>query len=132
MENFKLPSITPFQFVDNIYLSKENLIVDDWSEKQYNPYLVNKALSYGADTCIFANEMNSRPHIPKKLQYDFLKYIIKPKKRFNKWLKSEKTEAIEVIKVFYGYSDNKARKVLSLFSQEQISIMKQKLEKGGR
>lgn len=132
MDEFKIPSITPFQFVDSIQHTKENLIVDDWSEKQYNPYIVNRALSMGADTCIFANEMNSRPHIPKKLQYDFLKYIIKPKKRFNKWIKGEKQEAIEVIKTFYGYSDNKARKVLSLFSQEQLKTMKQKLEKGGR
>jgi len=75
--------------------------------------------------------MNSRTHRSKKLQYDFLRYIIKPKKKYNKWLKSEKLEAIEVIKEFYGYSNEKARQVCSILSPQQIEVLKQKLRKGG-
>ena len=78
------------------------MIVDDWSEKQYNPYIVNKALSYGADTVIACNEMNSRPHIEKRPQFDFLKAVVRPKKRFNKWLKPVKEEDLEVVKEWYG------------------------------
>lgn len=130
-EEYKVPSISPFDFVNSIHHSKENLIVDEWSEKQYSQYIVNKALSFGMDTVIQANEMNSRPHIDKKLQFDFLRYIIKPKKRFNKWLKGEKLEAIEVIKAYYGYSNEKAHQVCSILSQEQIEHLKQKLKRGG-
>jgi hypothetical protein len=130
-EDYKLPSISPFDFVNSIHHTKENLIVDDWSEKQYNPFIVNKALSFGADTVIYANEMNSRPHIPKKLQYDFLINTIKPKKRYNKWLKGEKVEAIEVIKAYYGYSTEKAHQVCSILSPACIKQMKERLRKGG-
>ena len=130
-EEYKLPSISPFDFVNSIHHTKEDLIVDEWSEKQYNPFIINKALSYGADTVIYVNEMNSRPHIDKKLQYHFLINIIKPKKRFNKWLKSEKIEAIDVIKEYYGYNNEKAHQVYSILSLEQIQQMKQQLNKGG-
>ena len=72
IQPYKAPAISPFDFINAIHYSKENLIVDDWSEKQYKPFIVNKGLSYGADTVIPANEMNSRPHLDKKLQFSFL------------------------------------------------------------
>ncbi len=127
----KTPAITPFDFLNAINFTKENLIVDDWSEKQYVPFIVNRGLGYGADTVIQANEMNSRPHIDKKLQFDFLINNVRPKKRFNKWLKAERLESVEIIKQYYGYSTNKAHQVLSLLSDTQIEHIKRKLEKGG-
>lgn len=130
-EPYKSPSISPFDFINAINYSKEELIVDDWSEKQYIPYIVNKGLSYGSDTVIPANEVNSRPHLDKKLQFQFLINTIRPRKRFNKWVKAEKVEAIEVVKTYYGYSTEKARQALSILSTEQIEYLKQKLEKGG-
>ena len=33
-EKFKMPSISPFDFVNSIHYSKDNLIVDEWSEKR--------------------------------------------------------------------------------------------------
>lgn len=130
-EKYDNVKINPFDFINAIHHSKENLIVDDWSEKQYNPYIVNKGLSYGQDTVIPANEMNSRPHLDKILQFSFLIYIIRPKKRFNKWLKAEKIEALEVIREYYGYSKEKARQVLPLLNDEQIEIIKTRIYKGG-
>lgn len=126
-----LPSISPFDFVNAINDTKEDLIVDEWSEKQYNPFIINKALSYGADTVIQANEMNSRTHLDKKLQFDFLRLLIKRKKRYNKWLKAEKLEAIDVVKQYYGYSTSKAQECVTILSQEQINTLKQKIKKGG-
>lgn len=130
-EVYKAPAISPFDFINAITFNKTELIVDDWSEKQYVSYIVNKGLSYGADTVIPANEMNSRPHIDKKLQFQFLINSIRPRKRFNKWIKAEKIESIEVVKTHYGYSTEKARQALSILNQSQIDYLKQKLEKGG-
>lgn len=130
-ENYKVPSITPFEFLNSINYSKEELIVDDWSEKQYIPYLINKGLSFSPDTAIPGNEMNSRPHLEKKLQFQFLINTIRPKKRYNKWLKAEKVEAIETIKAYYGYSTEKARQALSILTKEQLQIIKTKMYKGG-
>jgi hypothetical protein len=128
---YKSPSISPFDFVNSVQFDKKDLIVDDWSERQYNPFIINKSLSFGADTVIQANEMNSRPHLDKKLQFDFLRNIIPAKKRYNKWLKGEKLEAIEIVKQYYGYNTVKAQEVVSILSHQQIDSLKQKLKKGG-
>ena len=128
---YKAPSISPFDFINAIHHSKEKLIVDDWSEKQYNPYIINKGLSYGPDTVIPANEMNSRPHLAKILQFDFLINIIRPRKRFNKWIKAEKVAELEVIKEYYGYSTEKAKQVLPLLNSSTIEEMRKRITKGG-
>lgn len=129
---YKAPSISPFDFINAIHYTKENLIVDDWSEKQYNPYIINKGLSYGHDTVIPANEMNSRPHLDKVLQFQFLINIIRPRKRFNKWLKADKIDALEVIKEYYGYSTEKAKQILPLLNESQLQKLKIRLSKGGK
>lgn len=124
--------MSPFDFVKSINDTKENLITDDWSEDQYNAFIVNKALSFTPDTIIYANEMNSRPHLEKVLQYQFLINIVRKKKRFSKWIKKEKIEAIDIIKEYYGYNTDKARQAVSILSKEQIDDIKSKLYKGGR
>lgn len=132
IEEYKAPRITPFDFINAITHGKNNLMVDDWSERQYEAWMVNRGLSFGSDTVIQANEMNSRPHLDRKLQFDFLINIVRPKKRFNKWIKAEKTEAIDIIKEYYEYSNRQARQVVSLFDDHQLELLKQKLQKGGR
>ena len=129
---YKAPAISPFDFINAIHYSKENLIVDDWSEKQYNPYIINKGLSYGHDTVIPANEMNSRPHIDKLLQFQFLINIIRPKKRFNKWIKAEKIDDLEIVKEYYGYSTEKAKQVLPLLNDSVVKELRIRITKGGK
>ncbi len=131
-ETYKSPAITPFEFINAIHHSKENLIVDEWSEKQYNPSIINKGLSYGHDTVIPANEMNSRPHLDKTLQFHFLINIIRPKKRFNKWIKAEKVDDLETVKEYYGYSTEKAKQILPLLNESIIDEMRKRITKGGK
>lgn len=131
VEDYKMAKISPFDFVNAIHYTKENLIVDEWSEKQYNPFVVNKSLSFGADTVIPANEMNSRPHIEKRLQFDFLINTIRPRKRFNKWLKADNIEDLEVVKRYYNYNTEKAQQALRILSPEQLNIIKERLNTGG-
>ena len=133
-EQFKVKkkAISPFDFVNAIHHTKEDMIVDEWSEKQYNPFIVNKALSYGADTVIACNEMNSRPHVDKKAQFDFLRGIVRPKKRFNKWLKPIKECDLEIVKEYYGYNNTHAQGALRILTDEQLEEIKKKLNKGGK
>jgi len=131
IEEYKLPKISPFDFVNAIHHTKEGLIVDEWSEKQYNGFIVNKALSFGLDTVVAANEMNSRPHLEKRLQFDFLINIVRPRKRFNKWLKAEKIEDLEVVKKYYNYNTDKALQALRILTPEQLIKIKEKLNTGG-
>ena len=124
--------MSPFDYVNEILQGKKNLIVDDYTEKSYEPFLVNRALSYHFDCIMFANEMNQRPFVDKKLQNDYLINTIRSRKRpFNKWVKAEKSEDIECIKAFYGVSTPKAQEALSLLTEEQLQQLKEKTAEGG-
>ena len=122
----------PFDYVNQILQGKKNLIVDEITEKEYNPFLTNRSLSYHYDCILFANEMNQRQFLDKKLQNSFLINTVRSRKRpFAKWIKTEKSEHLECIKKYFNYSDMRAREVLSLLSEEQIQELKEKTETGG-
>lgn len=122
----------PFDYVNQILHGKKNLIVDEATEKNYNPFIVNRSLSYHYDCVLFANEMNQRHFLDKKLQNLFLINTVRSRKRpFAKWIKSEKSEDIECIKKYFNYSDMRAREVLLLLSEDQIQQLKEKTESGG-
>lgn len=125
-------SIGPFDYLNSINDTKEDLMVDDLAEKQYNPYMVNKGLSYFQDTVLFANEMNVLNSLPKRLQYDWFINTIRKRKRFSKWNKPNVESDIEAVKEYYGYSNEKARNVLSLLSPTQLKTIKNKVSKNGR
>ena len=129
----KLKKISPFDFANSINHTKEVLIVDERTEKEYNPFIVNRAMGFGKDTVIAGNEMNARPHLDNKLQYDFLRSVVRKAKRYNKWLKSEE-ENIEAIQKFFGYSFMKAKEALNLLSETEIDLIKLHLNtsKGGK
>ena len=122
----------PFDYVNSILQNKKNLIVDELTEKDYSPFLVNRTLSYHKDCIMYANEMNRRHLADKKLQYDFLLNTIRSQKRpFAKWVKAEKSEDLECIKHVFGLSDQKAREAKRLLSNEQIQQLKEQTDTGG-
>ena len=124
-----------FDYVNAINLTKKNIIEEsdnpELAEKFYSPFFINKALSQYCDTVKIANEMNQYPFIDKKLQFDFLLNIVRPKKRFTKWAKKEDNEDIELVMLYYGYSYDKARQVLPLLNHEQLTTIKKKRFEGG-
>jgi hypothetical protein len=127
----KRPKISPFDFVKDIQHPQKNLIVDEWSEGQYNPFMVNKALGFSQDTVIQANEMNSRPFLSKKMQNLFFLNTIRPKKRFTPWVKAEKVQDLDNVKRYYGYSNAKARSVLRVLTAQQLDYIRERLNTGG-
>jgi hypothetical protein len=124
--------MSPFDYVNSILQNKKQLIVDEGTEESYVPFLVNRSLSYHMDTIAFANEMNRRHFIDKKMQFDFLLNTVRSKKRpFAKWVKPEKIDDLSCIKQVYGFSDSKARDALRLLSDEQIQKLKEQTDVGG-
>ena len=121
-------------YLNSINLSKKNLMGDEdpaW-EKNYPPYIINKCMSHHMDTVMFANEMNQYPGLDKKLQYDFFINTVRPRKRFSPWGKKEKVKDIELVKEFYGYSTEKAMQALRILTENQLEIIRTKLNKGGK
>ena len=68
----------------------------------------------------------------KNFQVIFLINIIRSRKRFNKWIKPQKIEALDVVKEYYGYSNKQAIRVLPLLDSIQINKMKTCLDRGGK
>ena len=124
--------MSPFDYLNAINYTKKDVMVDDIAEKQYNPFMVNRGLSYFQDTVLMANEMNQNAHLDHRLQFDFLINIVRRRKRFSKWMKPETASDVEVVKEYYGYSNEKARQALTLLTPEQIIDIKKKVYKGGR
>ena len=121
-------------YLTSINWSKKKLMDTDdktW-EKKYPPFIINKGLSYFVDTVMFANEMNRLHHASKHMQFSFLINTIRSQKRFSKWLKASKIKDLDVVKQYFGYSNNRAREALSLLSKKQIDYIKEKLYKGGK
>ena len=127
----KASKTSPFDFVNAITFSKEDLMVDEAQEKQYTPFVVNRALSFSQDAILLANEMNKYPNLDHRLQFDFLRSIIRKRKRYEKWQKYEEPEKIQFIKTFYKYSTVKAMEVAPLLTDEALARMKDRMSTGG-
>jgi hypothetical protein len=119
--------------LNSINLTKKNLIDEDPSlEREYNPYIVNRIYSGHLDAVMFANEMNKYHFLPKKMQYSFYLNSLRVKKRFSPWLRKDEIKDLELVKRYYGYSNEKAKQALKILTKEQIIFIKSKFETGGR
>ena len=124
--------MSPFDYLNSINMTKKNLMVDEQSEKDYVPFIVNRGLGYFQDTVLLANEMNVNcSNLDHKMQYDFLKGTVKKKRRFSKWLKEDNDEKVDIICQAYGFSRSNAKSVVTLFDNTQIELLKKRLDKGG-
>lgn len=111
---------SPFDYIKSISETKEDMIVDAQSEKDYNAWIVNVGLSLYIDTVLYSNEMNMLPDLDNKLQYDYLLHSIKKRKRYTKWLKRKKDEDVLAIGKYFGYNINKSKMALSILTKEQL------------
>ena len=120
--------MNPFEIIKSISSTKKDVLEN---EKDYNAFMVNRGLSYFPDTVLYANEMNQYHHLDNRLQFDFLINIVRKRNRFSKWNKSIESENINAIKRYYGYSNEKARDVLPLLSNESLKIIRGRINHGG-
>ena len=119
-------SSNPFAFVDSISQTKNNLMEEGVPEEEYNPFLSNRGLSYHIDTVLYAQEMNVFHFLDKRLQYEYLLHSVRQRKRWGKWSKADvqELEKVSLISWRYGVSTKKAKEIMTLFSDEQITTMR--------
>lgn len=120
----------------SILQTKKHVITKENEKEDYVPFNVNKALSFYLDCILPANNMNRFPAADHLLQYHYLINTIRGYKRpFQKWHKREKSEALsealDAVKEYYDYSNEKAREALSILSHDQIDEIKYITRKGG-
>jgi hypothetical protein len=122
------------EYLKAINHTKEPLLDtdDEFVEKDYAPFVINRCLSYFTDTLFMVNEMNACPSIDKKMHFDYLLNSIRKRKRYSKWLKNEECQKVNVVKEYFGYSERKAREVVHLLSDSDIEEMAKYLYRGGK
>jgi len=119
------------EIIPSILQTKEYALLTEQDEKSYPSFMVNRALSYHRDTVLFANEMNRFTTLDNKLKYDFLLNIIRASKRpYSKWYKKVRSNDLEAVKEYYGYSDAKAEEALKILDDAQIELIQKQLYKG--
>jgi hypothetical protein len=119
-------------YLNSINHQKNNLLDETDAIKGYPPYIINRCLSGTIDTIMYANEMNIHHFLDKDIQYIFLLNSLRPKKRFSPWLKADKLKDLEIVKQYYGYSNEKAKTALGMLSKDQLEYIKSRLNVGGK
>jgi hypothetical protein len=126
----------PFVYADSVSYTKKNLMRgssnDELAEKGYKPFLVNRSMSYHHDSILFANEMNMRPHLDNKPQYEYLLNSLRKRKRFAKWAKEKPDASVEMVMEYYGYGRSKAEEALRVLTDDQLAMIEVALDKGGK
>jgi hypothetical protein len=120
------------EIIPSILQSKKNVFEDDPDYKDYNPFIINRALSFHPDCIPFVEEMNRMHYLDKDMQYQYLINTIRPMKRkFAPWQKAQVEKDMECVKEYFGYSNQKAKEAMRILSNEQIDEIKRKTDKGG-
>jgi hypothetical protein len=120
------------EILPSILQTKKSVFRDEIDFKEYNPWIINRALSYHMDCVLYANEMNRYSSLDPDIQYQYLLNTIRSMKRkFQPWQKSEADKDIECVKQYFGYSNEKAKEALRILTPEQIAEIKAKIIKGG-
>ena len=123
--------MSPFDYLKAINESKEDVMLTSQDEKKYAAFIVNRGLSFFMDTIFQANEINRNHHLDSRLQFDYLLNSIRQKKRYSKWLKSEKLDDLDIIKEYYGFGNEKTKNALQVLTDEQPAYIRRKLNQGG-
>jgi hypothetical protein len=120
-------------YLNSINFTKKNLMKSEDKEwiRKYPAFIINKILSGFQDTIMLVNEVNRNHFLDKDMQYSFLLNSIRSKKRFSPFLRASKLKDIDLVKEYYGYSNEKAKTVLDILTKDQLKLIKEKLYKGG-
>lgn len=104
---------------------------DTLAEKDYNPWIVNKALSYFPDTILLANDMNINHTLDKRPQYEYLLNATRQGKRWAKWVKEDKSDDVNTVMLAYNCSSAVAREYMTILTKAQLDQIRQSLQTGG-
>ena len=119
------------EVLNAINYDKTPLLEDDLQEKAYVPFVINRSLSYFPDTILYANQVNHYNQLDKKMQFDYLRLSLRPRKRFSKWIKSQEEDDLQLIKDHYNYSNERATEVLRVLTPNQIEDIRSLYNYGG-
>ena len=120
------------EILPSILKTKKSVIHDDIDAKDYDPFIINRSLSYHVDCVSYVNEMNKYPQIDKDMQYQYYMHSIRSMKRdFQPWQKPKKDQYLKHVKDYFGYSNQKAKEALDVLTEDQLKYIVEKTTIGG-
>lgn len=123
---------SPFDFVKSVCETKEYIYSDD-TEKDYQPFIINKALSFNIQDLFLASEINKYSSIPKKSQYDFYLNSLDKGRRSGRWVKKDSfPEDLAFIKEVFNYNNDQSIAALNIIGEDELLELKKLYNKGGR
>lgn len=120
-----------WDYENSISHNKKYINPDDNGTPSYVPLRTISILSNSVDTILYANDMNINIQLDPKLQYDYLFYSVRSKKRFFKRDKKTNFDVFQLVQNYYKYNDKRTQEALNILTKEQINIIIKKQEKGG-
>lgn len=124
-----------FKFVEAVSKSKKDLIKDaeipEDMEKEYNPYITNKAFSFYVDTILHANEMNCKHWVFKDAQFRYYLGALRPRFRKTEWFKAKKDADLDNIQQYFQCNRTVAKQYMRVLSNENLQVINNKVSKGG-
>ena len=118
-------------WLNSINQNKNNLYEED-PDAKYPAYIINRCMSGHLDSVMFANEMNLSHHLDSDMQYSFYLNSLRVKKRFSPWLRKDEIKDLDLVKRYYGYSNEKAKQALRILTKQQLNFIKSTFETGGK
>jgi hypothetical protein len=123
----------PFEYLNAINSGKDIITHADspeLAEDGYEPFLINKGLSYHLDSVLASNEMNLRHLADKKLQYLYYLYTLKPRKRIAKWHKPHRNDDVTIIQAASPMNKKRAEATLSLLTDGEFQQIQDMMNTG--
>ena len=117
-------------WLNSINHTKVNLLEEN-PDAKYPAYIINRCMSGHLDSIMFANEMNLSAHLDGDMQYSFYLNSVRKRRRFSPWLRKDEIKDLDLVKRYYGYSNEKAKQALRILTNEQLNFIKSKFETGG-
>ena len=111
-----------FDIIKDLQNGKQRLVTTE-NEKDYVPFMTNRAMSHHLDTVLYANDMNMSHHIDALLQHDYYFHAIRKVKRWAKWPKKEKDDEVLAISEYLDCSIDKAREAKRVLSDDNVKMI---------
>lgn len=121
----------------SLFKTKEDLATEIDGQRELveapGPWVINRMISLFPDCVGDVNEINTVQGIDALMQYDFLRFRLKPRtKTFTPWLKAEKpSEDVKLVMEYYKYSEEKAREAMDLLTDDQLELIRDSFFEGG-
>lgn len=138
VEEYKEKSLIPdmFAFLASVGETKEELIREqdlpqETLEKAYPAWQINRGLSMGADSILYANEMNRLYGLSNDAQYRYYKHALPARKRYNKWAKRDKDDDIILVARHYQCNISIAKQLIKVLGAEGLEALHNKTRTGG-